>query len=95
MYKENIKIISKYFKDQKELPLDRALWWIEWVLRNPSFYVRNRGKNLHFFQIQSIDVISFLTLIILVLTYIIWLSVKKMFVFIFKRHKTENKKKVE
>lgn len=95
MYKENIKVMSKYLKDQKELPLDRALWWIEWVLRNPNSYVVNHGKNLNFFQIQSIDVISVLTVTALALTYILWLLVKKIVIFTFQGKKNENKTKIE
>lgn len=83
IYKENMKAISNGFKDQKELPLDRALWWIEWALRNPRSYVVNRAKNLNYFQIQSIDVISFLTVISLVLMYIVLLAMKKLFNCIF------------
>lgn len=93
MYKENIKTISKCFKDQKEMPLDRAIWWIEWALRNPNSYMVNRGKNLNYIQIQSIDIISVLTVISLVLIYLIWLLVKKILICIFERKTSENKSK--
>lgn len=91
MYKENMKIISKFFKDQKELPLDRALWWIEWAIRNPSPV--NRGKNFNFVQIQSIDVISVLTMLTLTLFYIVMIFLKKIFLFIFSQKKVTNKDK--
>lgn len=93
MYKENIKEISKCFRDQKELPLERAIWWIEWALRNPKSHIVNRSKNLNYFQIQSIDVISVLTVVSLTLMYITGIMVKKIFIFIFQCKKTENKKK--
>lgn len=93
MYNENMKIISKCFKDQKELPLERALWWIEWVLRNPKSIIWNRAKTLNFFQIQSIDVISTLTVVTLIVTYIVVLLLKKIFIFIFQRTKIANKDK--
>lgn len=71
MYKENMKFVSQHFKDQKEPPLDRAIWWIEWMLRNPRSVLVNRGQNLNFFQIQSIDVIAVLTVITLAVLYVL------------------------
>lgn len=35
-YKRNMEIRSKRFRDQPELPLDRAIWWSEYVIRNPK-----------------------------------------------------------
>lgn len=35
-YAINSKRLSQSFRDQKEKPLERAVWWIEWVLRNPQ-----------------------------------------------------------
>lgn len=93
MYKENMKTISKCFKDQKEIPRERALWWIEWALRNPKSLILNRGKALNFFQIQSIDVISTLTVVALTIMYIVMLLLRKIFIFIFRRTKMTSKNK--
>lgn len=87
MYKENVKILSKHFKDQKEPPLDRALFWIEWAVRNPNSSLLNRGKNLNFFQIQSIDVMGLLTVVTVALMYMVMLLLKKMFNFVFRKTK--------
>lgn len=35
-YSKNMKIRSKRFRDQKEKPLERAIWWTEYILRNPN-----------------------------------------------------------
>lgn len=31
-----MKKLSKAFRDQKETPIERAMWWMEWILRNPN-----------------------------------------------------------
>lgn len=85
MYKENVKILSRCFKDQKELPLNRAIWWIEWTLRNPSSMLMNRGKNLNFVQIQSIDVIAVLTVITIAFVCAVLLLLKKAVSCLFRR----------
>lgn len=73
-YAENMKTVSKLFHDQKEEPLDRAIWWIEWTIRHPnSTHLRSLGHELNFIQLQSIDVLA---VILFVTSAIVWLSLK-------------------
>lgn len=65
-YKKNILATSTVFRDQMETPLERGLWWIEWTLRNPNA-VHFKSSDLNFIQIQSIDVIAFLTVVLVIL----------------------------
>lgn len=63
-YKEKIQIYSNAFRDQKETPLQRAIWWIEWTMRHSNENVfEGRGKDLNFLQIESVDVIGVLTIV--------------------------------
>ena len=70
-YKKKIQMLSERFRDQKETPLQRAVWWIEWTIRNP---IRNDfdgpKEDLNFLQIESVDVISFLTIVCGILLYV-------------------------
>ena len=62
-YKENMKLRSDLFKDQPQRPLDRAVWWCEYVMRNPkATHLRPAEFNLgllgsHFWDIQVILII--------------------------------------
>lgn len=62
-YTENAKKLSVRFRDQKEKPLDRAIWWIEFLLRNPNAdHMKSPVLRLGFFSGNSFDIIVFITL---------------------------------
>lgn len=63
-YLANAIKMSKVYQDQKERPLDRAIWWIEWALRNPNAkYFKSPAIRLGFFVGNSFDIIIFILLI--------------------------------
>jgi UDP:flavonoid glycosyltransferase YjiC (YdhE family) len=35
-YRNKVQLISQKFRDQKETPLERAIWWCEYMLRNSN-----------------------------------------------------------
>jgi glucuronosyltransferase len=59
-YRKNMQKKSKLFKDQPEKPLARAVWWCEYVIRNPQpTHLRQPTFTLgllgsHFWDIQVI-----------------------------------------
>lgn len=83
-YMENAKKLSTRFRDQKELPLERAVWWAEWLIRNPDCdYLKSPVLRLGFIVGNSYDIIaaicfvSFVTLIsIITMTVLIVCKLK-------------------
>lgn len=66
-YTENIKKLSAKFRDQKEKPLDRAVWWAEWLIRNPDCeYLKSPVLKLGFISGNSYDVIALISIILFV-----------------------------
>lgn len=65
-YATNAKMISAKFRDQKEHPLERAMWWIEWLIRNPDsgHYMKSPVFRLGFIAGNSYDVVAFAILCI-------------------------------
>lgn len=68
MYRNRATQMSKIFRDQPQEPLDRALWWVEYILRNPDVtHLRNpRLHEMDFFVKHSFDVILVLTAVVVV-----------------------------
>ncbi|XP_043762519.1 UDP-glucuronosyltransferase 2B4-like [Cervus elaphus] len=60
-YKENVMRLSAIQHDQPMKPLDRAIFWIEFVMRNRGAkHLRPAAHDLTWFQYHSLDVIGFL-----------------------------------
>lgn len=74
-----MKLRSKHFRDQPELPLERALWWVEWILRNPdsNHLKTSANTNLNGIQSNSYDVISVIIFAIILLVFLIRFVVVK------------------
>jgi glucuronosyltransferase len=52
--------VSAYARDQMESPLDRAVYWIEYVIRNQGApHLRIASRNLPLFQRYLFDVLFF------------------------------------
>ncbi|XP_060236837.1 UDP-glucuronosyltransferase 2B17-like isoform X1 [Meriones unguiculatus] len=60
-YKENVMWLSTIHHDQPMKPLDRAVFWIEFVMRHKGAkHLRPLAFNLTWYQYHSLDVIGFL-----------------------------------
>ncbi|KAF5282234.1 hypothetical protein FQR65_LT14402 [Abscondita terminalis] len=69
-YTENAKRKSRIMHDQPMKPLDKAMFWLEYVLRhNGAPHLRTSALDLCWFQLYSLDVIAFTIVLMLVITY--------------------------
>lgn len=63
-YSENAQQRSRLFRDQPMHPLDRAVFWINSVIRHKGLsHLRVDTDHLNFFQLYLIDVMVLLTLL--------------------------------
>ncbi|KAB0793748.1 hypothetical protein PPYR_13368 [Photinus pyralis] len=59
-YRENAIRRSRIMHDQPMKPLDKAMYWIEYVLRhNGAPHLRTSALNLRWFQVLCLDVVLF------------------------------------
>ncbi|XP_059615441.1 UDP-glycosyltransferase UGT4-like [Phlebotomus argentipes] len=66
-YRNNAKIRSQLFRDQPQPPLERALWHIDFILRNPDVeFLRSKSIHLDIFTRHNVDVIVFVVVILMI-----------------------------
>ncbi|GAB0086101.1 hypothetical protein DMENIID0001_000940 [Sergentomyia squamirostris] len=93
-YRANAQIQSKIFRDQKETPLERAVWWTEFVLRHPNMtFMRSPSLDLNFAVRHSWDILAFIFtiifLFILISLKILCLFFRKYFKKLLKKDKLD------
>ncbi|GAB0099856.1 hypothetical protein DMENIID0001_157460 [Sergentomyia squamirostris] len=90
-YRENGRIRSRAFRDQKETPLERAVWWTEFVLRHPNMtFMRSPSLDQSFAVRHSWDVLAFFFAFIFLLVLIGLTMSKK-----FEKEVKENEKGIK
>lgn len=77
-YRRNAQLRSKNFQDQKEHPLQRAMWWIDYVLRNQdiSFLKHPSLAQLNVCTKHSIDIIAFLVVLVIAFAGLFCLTIR-------------------
>merc|ERR1711892_1120547 len=72
--KENMKRMHELFVDARDPPLDRAVWWVEYVLRHKGAeFLKPHSVDLPWYQYHLLDVIAF---ILIILSLFIFLIIK-------------------
>lgn len=72
-FAEKAKDRSRAFRDQPEKPLERALWYFDYIVRNPdvSFLKSEKLQRMNMFVKHSFDVIAFLVIIATILLLVL------------------------
>ncbi|CAO2639497.1 UDP-glucuronosyltransferase 2B15 [Lemmus lemmus] len=88
-YKEHAMWLSTIHHDQPMKPLDRVIFWIEFIMRHKGAkHLRPLAHNLTWYQYHSLDVIGFLLACVAAIAFI---SMKS-FIFIYQMFVKTGKK---
>ncbi|RXN28589.1 UDP-glucuronosyltransferase 2C1-like protein [Labeo rohita] len=72
-YKENAMRLSRIHHDRPIKPLDEAVFWIEFVMRNKGAkHLRVEAHNLAWYQYHCLDVFAFLITVLTVVLYVVF-----------------------
>ncbi|XP_049742095.1 UDP-glucuronosyltransferase 2B18-like isoform X4 [Elephas maximus indicus] len=92
-YKANAMRLSAIHRDQPVKPLDRAAFWIEFVMRHKGAkHLRPAALSLTWYQYHSLDVIGFLLACVAIVSFLV---IKCCLLGYQKFYKTRKKKKRE
>ncbi|CAH0559938.1 unnamed protein product [Brassicogethes aeneus] len=76
-YKKNAMMLSKLYTDQPTDGLEKAIWWIEYVLRHKgASHLRYPSSDLPLYQYLMLDVLLLIVLALSVLVLVLIITVK-------------------
>ncbi|XP_044187174.1 UDP-glucuronosyltransferase 2A2-like [Thunnus albacares] len=91
-YRENMQELSRLHRDQPLKPLDRAMFWIEFVMRHKgAAHLKTDSYKMSWIQYHSIDVITLLLVSVTLMSLICILIVKCLWCKVFGRKKKNPK----
>ncbi|MCL4131283.1 UNVERIFIED_CONTAM: hypothetical protein GTU68_040772 [Idotea baltica] len=93
-YMESVKSVSVSFRDQQNLPLEKAVWWTEYAIRHKGTpQLKSPGASLGWIEYFNIDVIIAIHIAIFVLFKILKMLVKTLLSLCFSKSNPEKKKR--
>lgn len=79
-YRKNVQQKSKLFRDQPEKPLERAVWWCEYILRNPKItHLKHAEFSLPFLGSHFWDIKCILIVILVICCYAFYRFIKMIY----------------
>lgn len=89
-YREKMKTLSNLQRDQPMKPLDRAMFWIEFVMRHKGAkHLRTDSYKMSRIQYHSIDVVTFLLAVVLLVLFVFITMIKFLWRRVFGRGKAK------
>ncbi|XP_041972154.1 uncharacterized protein LOC121728109 [Aricia agestis] len=81
-YRENIKKLRTIFNDKPQEPLERAVWWVEYLLRHGSAkHLRSPSANVPLTRYYEIDLVVIMLVVLVVVFVIVLMALKSILSF--------------
>ncbi|CAL8094095.1 unnamed protein product [Orchesella dallaii] len=78
-FRDKIKQLSKVMRDQPQSPLERSLFWSEYVMRHKgASHLRSPARDLNWIQYHSLDVVAFVLFIVSTTVLLIFCAIRKL-----------------
>ncbi|XP_047112256.1 UDP-glycosyltransferase UGT5-like [Schistocerca piceifrons] len=72
-YQENMKHFSTIYREHQSTSLERAVWWVEYVIRHQGApHLRSTALDLHWWQLLLLDVIAFILAVAAVAAFLLY-----------------------
>ena len=84
-FRDRVKEMSTFIKDQPETPKERAVFWSEYVMRNKGArHLRSAARELNIVQYYCLDVVLVLASLVTVMFCIVFAILRKAVIFLGK-----------
>ena len=90
-YLHGTQALGSILVEQETSPLDRALWWIEFIIRHPDFKLKRPYQDLSWIEANLLDVYAFLLAVIILQLLVIICTCKCICSCCCKRKQHKNK----
>ena len=84
-YRQAITKASHLFRELFGVPVDKAAWWLNHVMRHGGGYMRSAGQDIRLYQLMLLDVFLFLFVVVVVVAIAVYCLVKTTCRFLCKR----------
>ncbi|XP_037543893.1 UDP-glucuronosyltransferase 2C1-like [Nematolebias whitei] len=75
-YRQNMQKLSRLHRDQPMAPMDKAVFWVEYVMRNKgASHLRTEAYTMPWYSYYSIDVVLFLVTVVTLIPLFIFATV--------------------
>ncbi|XP_071522463.1 UDP-glucosyltransferase 2-like [Panulirus ornatus] len=78
-YQERVKGVSRRLQAQKDTGLERAVWWVEYVINHGNDYLRFSGADLSLSQYLLLDVLAIIAGVALVIGIALFFLARSLF----------------
>ena len=94
-YKENVMEIANRLRDQPQTPMEKAVFWVEYVARHKGAeFMRTSAQYLNLIEYNNLDVYSFFAAFAFLVVFVVIYIFKKIINCIFsKKTKTAKQKR--
>lgn len=76
-YRENVVRLRKIMRDETQTPLEKAVWWTEYVIRHKgAAHLRARGAHMPWTEYYEINLIIVLISILFIVTAVLVVTLK-------------------
>ncbi|XP_049957795.1 UDP-glycosyltransferase UGT5-like [Schistocerca serialis cubense] len=87
-YQENMKRFSAIYREHQSTSLERAVWWVEYVIRHQGApHLRSAALDLHWWQLLLLDVIGFILAVAAVVAFVLYRLTRLLFTWLTCRNK--------
>lgn len=96
-YKENTLEIASRLRDQLETPMERAIFWVEYVVRHHgAHFMQTSAQHLSAIEYYNVDVYATFAFVIFLVVLVPFLIVRRILkLFFAKSSKTSSEKKTK